>query len=196
MPIFSGEFIASDETPQSKTGAEQLARLLPPGEAWQVEAGSVAEKFLQGLADEFERIRKRGADLIEETDPRTATETLPEWEAMLSIPDELITAIPGTTAARRVAITAKYASRGGQSYDYLAALSLAAGYPLISITRGLSRMLRIGARIGDRVYGNEYAYSILFTVGAALAGALPHADFERVIRHALHSHFVAQFSYT
>ncbi len=43
---------------------------------------------LTGLAEELTRIELRALDLIEESDPRSAEETIEQWEEMLGLPDE------------------------------------------------------------------------------------------------------------
>jgi uncharacterized protein YmfQ (DUF2313 family) len=182
-----------------------IAKLFPPGKLWNFEAGSALHRLAVAIGDEFARVQARGANLVEESDPRTASETLADWEEMLALPDELVTAIPATTAGRRVAIAAKYAARGGQSLAFFTTLCAACGYPLISITRYANEVLRCGPttlaagfvfRVNDRVYGAAYAYSMLITVSPATLGALTHAEFEAVVRARVHSHIEVMFTYT
>lgn len=196
MPSFPGPFPApgsSDEAviPYSR----QLADLLPPGVVWDLEADSEIRKVLLACADEYERVRERGWALIEETDPRTATETIAEWEEALGLPDERVTAIPSTIAERRVAVTQKYTGRGGQNYEFFENLCNDCGYPLDSIVKGITFMLRVGFRCSDRVYGDNYAHSMRLVLEPHTPDALPQADFERVIRHVAHSHIQVEFEY-
>lgn len=196
MPGFPGPFPApgsSDEVviPYSR----QFADLLPPGIVWNLEADSEIRKVLLACADEYERLRDRGWALIEETDPRTASETIGDWETALGLPDERITSIPSTLAARRVAVTAKYTAQGGSNYAYYEALCAACGYPLDSIVKGRQFMLRVGFRCSDRVYGDGYAYSMRLVLDPRDPDALPQADFERVIEHVTHAHIKVEFEY-
>jgi uncharacterized protein YmfQ (DUF2313 family) len=104
--------------------ARQLKALLPPGVLWSTEAASALSKLLLGIADELARIDGRAADLLEEWDPRTADETLEDWERVLGI-------TPGesdTEAARRLAITAKVIARGGSTPYYFMQLAVALGF--------------------------------------------------------------------
>lgn len=173
-----------------------LQNLLPPGRLWSLEGDSNLHKILVGAGDEFARIEARGVDLINESDPRTATETLPDWERVLGLPDERVLAIPGTTAGRRVAVTAKYIAREGQNLAFFSELTAACGYPLVSIEKFASAMLRANTgRVGDRVFGTSWAYAIRITVSPATTGALTHAEFERVIRHVTHAHIIVVFVY-
>lgn len=181
---------------ESNSYASQLLKLLPPGPLWNFESNSKLRATMLGIGDEFARVQLRGAQLIDESDPRTASETLGDWETMLSLPDGIVLEIPATFAERRVAITQKLVSRAGQNYAFFESLCSACGYPLISITRYAGSVLRCGFRVGDRVYGADYAYSMLVTVSPATAGALTHAQFEGVVRHATHSHITVMFTYT
>jgi uncharacterized protein YmfQ (DUF2313 family) len=174
----------------------QLKALLPPGVLYNVEPDSTLSKLFEGIADELTRINARGVDLINESDPRTATETLAEWEEVVGLPDELVTAIPATTAERRVAITQKYISRGGQNYGFFETLCAACGYPLVSISLYVSQVLRVGFRVRARVYGLNYAFTMHVTVGNIVwMDRLTTAQFEAVIRHATHAHIRVVFTY-
>jgi uncharacterized protein YmfQ (DUF2313 family) len=172
-----------------------LRQLLPPGRVWRLEAESWIWKTLLAVSDEFRWVSSRAEDLVEETDPRTATETIEEWEEMLSLPDERVTEIPATLAERRIAITQKFVARGGQSPAYFIALALACGY-VVTISNYTASLFRSGVgRSGDRLYGAFWAYSFLMTVDPPTGDVLPQADFERVIEHATHSHATVIFEY-
>jgi hypothetical protein len=84
--------------------AEAFARmfkaLLPPGKLWRHDSDSVLSKVLLASADELERVDQRARDLIEESDPRTATELLPDYERELGLVAE------GTVEQRRARVVA------------------------------------------------------------------------------------------
>lgn len=173
-----------------------LKKLLPPGR-WNLEDDSNVSGVLRASADELERVGDRAEQLIEESDPRTATETIEDWERVLGLPNEQIPEIPGTLAERRVAVTAQYVARGGQNYEYYETVCAACGYPLISIERMTNRMFRAETgRVGDRVYGEAYAFAILLTLDTPTAGALTEEQFKAVIRKICHSEFVPVFEFT
>ncbi len=184
----------------------QLKLLLPPGLAFNLESSSNITKTLDAIAQELARADARGVDLVKEADPRTVTETVGEWEEMLGLPDEQIVEIPGTIEERRVAVTSKYVERGGADPQFYFDLCAACGYTLVSIDRFADSVLRSGSlawpeshifRVDDRVYGEEWAYAMRLNIDLpAGPGALSQADFERVIRHATHSHIVVVFSYS
>lgn len=175
--------------------ARQLKQLLPRGAVWNLEAGSGVNKVLLAIADELARVDARGLNLIDEADPRTANETIADWERMLALPDDRVLVIPATLALRRIAVTQKFVSLGGQSVAFFTALALACGY-VITITKFANSVLRVGFRVGARVYGVAYAYAMQINVAAPAGVAMAHADFERVIRHVTHSHIVVIFVYS
>ncbi len=174
-----------------------LAKLLPPGVLWDLEAASPLRKMLMAMGDEFTRVEARAVDLLAESDPRTATETIADWERVMRLPDDQVTTIPGTLAGRRVAVAQKLVGRQGANYAFYATLAAACGYPLISITRYANAVTRSGIlRSGDHLSGVEWAYAITITVSPATAGALTHAQFEAVINRVTHSHIQVFFIYT
>lgn len=176
--------------------ARMLKGLLPPGVLQRVEGDAVLTAALEAIADELVRIDARGKTLLAESDPRTATETLSDWERILSLPDERVTTIPGTTAGRRVAITQKLTGRGGQNYAFFEALCEACGYPLVSIVNYVADVFRVDDRVDSRVFDATFANTITFVLSPPTPGALPQADFERVIRHAVHAHVITSFLFT
>lgn len=81
-----------------------LTELLPPGRLWRLTSGTLRQLLL-GSSDELERVDGRAADMIEETDPSTATELLPEYERELAL-DEA-----ATDAERRARIVSRLVAR-------------------------------------------------------------------------------------
>lgn len=171
----------------------QLKSLLPPGVLLNLASDGVISRTLQAIADELARVDARAIDLLNEADPRTATETIAEWEALVSLPDEQVPEIPATLAERRTAVTQKWTMRGGQSLAYFTELVAACGWVLDSIT--LSSVLRAGFRANDRCYDQVYVYSMNFNLRDPVSGALSTTNLEGVLRHAVAAHIVAQFTY-
>lgn len=62
----------------------QMKALLPPGKIWRKVASVLADFFL-ACAQELERVDQRGQDLINEADPRTTTELLPDFERVYKL---------------------------------------------------------------------------------------------------------------
>jgi uncharacterized protein YmfQ (DUF2313 family) len=64
--------------------ASMLGALLPPGRLWRL-FESLLSALLLGSADELARVDARGGDLLNEADPTTAVELLPEYERELEL---------------------------------------------------------------------------------------------------------------
>ncbi|MCM0018494.1 MAG: DUF2313 domain-containing protein [Tagaea sp.] len=106
---------------------DQLVVLLPPGPAWTVEPGSTRHRALEALAAEFARIDARMGDLLEESDPRTTLELLPEWERVAGLPDPCAGQAT-TIAERRARLVRALTARGGQSRAYFIGVAAALGF--------------------------------------------------------------------
>lgn len=96
-------------------------RLLPQGRIWHRGWDMVQDADLLTLMPTWARLHTRLSDLIAEIFPCTTTDLLTEWEASLGLPDEC-TGQLATIAARRQAVCAKFAMRGGQSAEYFTQL--------------------------------------------------------------------------
>src|SRR5512139_1323300 len=64
--------------------ASMLRALLPPGKLWRV-AGSLLSQVFLACADELARVDTRAGDLINEADPATTLELLPDFERELGL---------------------------------------------------------------------------------------------------------------
>ena len=179
--------------------ARVLKKLLPPGKLWNLLPDSVLSLLFLGFGDELSRVDGRGAALIEETDPRTATETLSDWESALGLPDADILSVPSTTAERRLAVTQKFIRRGGQRPAYFLQLVAAAGYiGANTITEGYAGTVARSwgnTKCNDLLRGGEWAHVWEVNVAAPPGAALSHAELEAVIRRAAPAHTVAVFNY-
>lgn len=138
-----------------------LMELLPRGPAFSREKDGAVRKVMQALADELARVNGRGVDLLNESDPRTATETIADWERVLSLPDDRVLVIPATIEERRVAVTQKYANRGGQNVDFFVALAAACGYSAIDVTLETpSPSQGISGTSGGSLPAGTYGYKV------------------------------------
>lgn len=108
---------------------EQLQALLPPGAAWTRESVAALTGLLGAMAEEFARIDRRGADLIDETDPRSTSELLTDWERIAGLPD-VCTGPLATIRERREALLARITGMGGQSRAYFIALAESLGFTI------------------------------------------------------------------
>lgn len=101
------EDVATAFTPASPVAeryARMMQQLLPPGRIWKLIGTFLADLFL-GCADELARVEGRVNDMLNEADPSTATELLPEYESEL----DLETA--ATDEERRARIVARLIAR-------------------------------------------------------------------------------------
>jgi uncharacterized protein YmfQ (DUF2313 family) len=142
---------------------EQILKLIPRGMAWPREKFTLIYAWAYGIANEFFRVDGRAKDLLEEGDPRTTTELLEEWEAVVGIPDEC-QPVALTLERRRGDVLARLTARGGidkQFYiDYAASLGF-------DITIYEYRPFRAGiSRAGDPV--NDMTWNHAFRVNAPI----------------------------
>lgn len=179
-----------DPLPSTASGT-LLAQLLPPGALWNFDRGSGMHRLLTALGDELNRVTLRGADLINESDALTATETIADWERALGLPDDRVLVIPATLGARRAAVVQKLLARGGQNLAFFVELAAACGWVL---TVSLWEPLRVGFRVGASCFGTGFSYSVLFTLSSPGPDALTLADVQRILRAATHPHIVVVFA--
>lgn len=106
--------------------APVLKALLPQGFAFeQVKS----HPLFNGLSGEFCRIEERANDLLNEIDPRKATELLTDWENLLGLPDEC-TPDNQDIAERRTQAVQKLGNIGGISKKYFEDLALLLGFEI------------------------------------------------------------------
>lgn len=175
---------------------QQLKALLPPGELWKLTGDAVNSATLGAMAAEFGRVHARGDVVIDESDPRTADETLDQWEEMLGLPDTAIVDIPDTTGERQRAVTQKYISQGGQTAAYYTAVAAACGYTVTiddSYRLGVAYCGR--ARCPDPLNGEGWAYVWKVVVSAIAPTALSTTELEAIITRAAPAHTIVIFEY-
>lgn len=109
----------------------QAQQLLPLGDAWTRarESDSVLGRLFGGLALTFSRIDDRVVDLLNEARPRTAVETLSDWEAEFGLPDSCL-GIATSIADRQLAVWAKQTAIGGQDRQYFIDQALKLGFTI------------------------------------------------------------------
>lgn len=92
--------------------------LLPVGQAWPYQPGSILWQVCCGLAQYWGFIDGRAGDLLErESDPRKTLELLPDWERAWGLPDPCFPEATTIGERQRMLIT-KMTWMGGQSRDY------------------------------------------------------------------------------
>lgn len=116
-----------------------LQSALPSGMAWVRDKSSVLTQLLTGIALEFSRVDARALDMIAESDPRTTTELIDDWEAFAGLPDPCVTD-EQTLEQRRVALASKLLMQGGQSCEYFLSIAQNLGYQNASIDHKFEMM--------------------------------------------------------
>lgn len=106
----------------------QFKAVLLRGKAWTFPPGGTMDNLLRAFSAEFARVDARVDDLRNEADPRTAFETLGEWETLAGLPDGCSAASGGTIEERRAALKAKLLSTGGASEAYFRSICEDLGY--------------------------------------------------------------------
>lgn len=141
-----------------------LRQLLPQGFAWNIKPGGVMERLLCALGYEPARVERRAAELIEEADPRTTEELLPDWERIAGLPGACNTNPPTTLEGRRAALVAKLTERVAESRTFFLALAAELGYPLAEI-RHEHQPFQCGiSRCGDPLQGWHGQWTYAWTL--------------------------------
>lgn len=107
----------------------QLMALLPYGPAWPRDPDTILAGIMGGVAAEFARVDGRAADLLDESDPRSSLELLPDWERLVGLPDACVP-VTGAIRERQLAVAAKVAGLGGQSRSYYIGLAASLGFTI------------------------------------------------------------------
>ncbi|WP_122573799.1 YmfQ family protein [Pseudomonas viridiflava] len=131
--------------------AEQLQALLPPGPAWDPERVPEVQQLIAGLSREFARIDGRAFDLLNEMDPATVSELVPDWERVMNLPDPCLGLKP-LFEDRRLSVRQRLVAVGGQNAAFYVGIAVSQGYPDASVTE--FRTPRMGrSRFGQAHFG-------------------------------------------
>ena len=184
-----------------------LQQLLPTGGAWPRSSAAVLTGLLAGLAGAPARAHNRACDLVEESDPRTAAETIGDWERLTGLPDACAETEVVTLQQRRNAVHAKLTARGGQSRQFYIDLAASLGFT-VTITE--FRPFQAGASTaGDPAMSEEWRFVwqvnapettvIEFKAGAGSAGeplrAWGNKQLECAVTRVKPAHTEVQFAY-
>lgn len=186
---------------------KEALSLLPHGAAWTSDVRSVFARLLYALGRGTAAVEQRVQDLLDEADPRSATEMLGDWERALGLPDECLP-VPESTNDRRALVVSRAFGTGAASIPELVRLAAAIGVD-IRIEEGRGQVLRVGGSVGNPV-GGELG-DLLLTVSApkgpvrqARAGSARIGDplgtfgnelLECVLTRATPAHLALRFTY-
>lgn len=154
------------------------ADLLPPGKAWPRDPSTSLGRIVETIAAERDRLHGRALQLLDyESFPGTAAEMLPEWEAVAGLPDPC-RPIPGTVAARRLAVTDTLFGTADPTPAFFVALAASLGYA-VEIRQGLTFVAGVSAA-GDPVGEDDHVWEVIvgdqiveFFIAGAGAGGEP-----------------------
>ncbi len=186
---------------------QQLVALSPQGLAWNTENNSDYTKLLAAFAEGLARFDRHLEIYLEELDPRTATNLLPEWERLLGLPDKC-SPQELTLQQRRETAHSKYTKKGGQSKAYFISLAKSLGY---EITIETYRTFNSGlSRCGEHLCSGEMRFiwrvnlpggrAIKFRTGVSAVGekllrVIPASELECLFRQLMPSHTTLFFNY-
>lgn len=135
---------------------QQIKQLLPRGPLWSgLAEDKTFQAYLEGEVEEKLRIHNRAFNLINETDPRTAYELLPEWEQFAGLPDPCLGEL-GTLEQRQQNLHTKLTTIGGQSRQYYIDLAATLGYT-ITITE--FDQFSVNDTVDDSVNGADWEFA-------------------------------------
>jgi uncharacterized protein YmfQ (DUF2313 family) len=138
------------------THAELLRLLLPPTSFDPNGVLLGAELAAEGAA--LDAAHLRAAQLLEEADPRTTLELLPDWERVAGLPDACAP-LAATVQERRGAVVARLSGIGGQSAAFYIGLAKSLGY---DVTVSAYQPFRAGISMaGDELTNEPWVHSWL-----------------------------------
>lgn len=113
--------------------ARQAQQLLPPGPAWPRDSEALLTALLEALGEEYALAEASARSLMDEADPRTTSQMLPEWEDAFGLPDEC--SDPGADEERRLNLVARYLGARNASRPSIEKLAGALGYSVEIVAR-------------------------------------------------------------
>lgn len=129
----------------------QLKALLPVGPAWDLEKVPELALLLKGLSIELARVDARAVALTAEMDPALVNELVPDWEAVMGLPDDCLGDSP-SFADRQLSVQQRLTAVGSQTPAYFIAIAKGEGYP--DATLNQHRAPRFGRlRFGSAHFG-------------------------------------------
>ena len=168
----------------------------------------VMDAVLEGPAQEIASIEQDAQDMMDEMDPRTAVQCLPDFERVLG-PDPCGRDLSGLSIRQRQQLAhQRWTATGGQSIPYLVSVAAKLGFEIEIEEFWPSRAggLRAGQRLVPE--GEQFVWrvklvlnrTINFKAGISQAGdplgEFIEAGIECELRRIAHSHTTPVFNYT
>lgn len=133
-----------------------IDKFWPRGIAWPRDPNTLQGKLRASLTLEMERVEQRIDELLDELDPRTTVELLPDWERMLGLPDNCGGIVPSTLEQRLQAVIIKLRAIGGQSKQYFIDLAALYGFEIEIIEYDL---FTCQSYCDESLYDEPWAYT-------------------------------------
>jgi uncharacterized protein YmfQ (DUF2313 family) len=158
--------------------ARMLKALLPPGRGLRSDSSSVIGEAMLGASDELVRVDGRVADLLLESDPRTADELLPEFEDMLALPSD------GTLSERRNRIVAQLVTlQRRRAADYQRMLA-----PILGLAEEDVEVIERGRAYAQLVGDDDEIYRFFVYRNPGLAGSYDIVSAQALLDSVSDSH--------
>jgi uncharacterized protein YmfQ (DUF2313 family) len=136
-----------------------MQSLLPQGPAWEFEDDAIFKKFMAVCACEFARIDADIAQLIEESDPRTASLTLSDWFDEWGIPDDCLKLmLNATTEDYRNVLILKITTLGLPFDQLVQVVANLLGY---NSYIGNTDIFTVKSLVSQRIYDDKWRYTAL-----------------------------------
>lgn len=143
-----------------------LKGLLPKGPAWEDKQSEAMDAVLYLTAKELQRLDVDIARLIDESDPRTASVTLPQWYKEWGIPDECLKSLSSTTSDQwRQILVTKIRSLGLTYSELLVVIARVSGMQSASAQR--VEPFTTASRTNQRLYGRSWDHAVLIISATA-----------------------------
>ncbi len=186
----------------------QLKQLHPRGKLWNslLRDDSFYSKLLKGVATEFARIDERTVDLIDEADPRSTVELLPDWEKAAAIPGTC-GYLGETIAERQQILTAKVVEQASDNHQELIDIAERLGFAPATVTEYESHSA--DSTVDAPIYDEDWRFAIKLsapdkpvitftvesTVDESLGQELSRTQLECAINKMAPAHCVVIFEY-
>lgn len=178
--------------PTPELYGEQAGGLLPPGRLWSQRPESTLRRLLGAIGAVFSRVHAAQDALLVELYPLTTSALLPEYEALLGLPDACTPTADQTLQERRARVVERLTIQPRPTLLYLVQLAAAIGYSAEVVEGPGDFEVTVGVDTGRVTY---------FRTGESECGDLlgnftQAADLECLLREQKPAHIELVFSYT
>lgn len=148
-----------------------LTKLLPPGPAWHRKKGSPGNAVLTSGANQLQLVDSYADSLIDEADPRTASQTFEDWLRVFGLPDDCMKYLENLTErqlrkallvkVKRSGLTAEFYKELGAIFD-------------IGVDVGYYTPFRTNSRVDQRLFGPDWGHSFTLVITTNLQSQMDY----------------------